>query len=357
MPFDLEVITMGGGPLAVVQGVSHDWSILSFKVELEEKLPEDKKGLPLKLLQNGNVLSDQQTMADVQDTPLVAVFESLGFEHVKDLLSSDARKRCAAAEALGKLGVPAAPHVTFLAPLVCDKYGHVKSAAVTALKNIGAAGGPYVMTLLHSTDGQEQCAGAEALVAMGVQSDYATEIAELLQSSNQKVRACAVKVFASMGASAAPHVTKLVALLRNAKVLTRECIPQAISHIGVPAIPHVAKLLSDQDPKVRSHAVQILGRIGPAAAHHAPDLEQLLQDPEEEVKISAVQGLVGMHVLEPVQHDLHPSVAEAVTHKSCKSESSLFVPSKVVPPARCQPKLLLGSRPLGLKMVGLKMGK
>jgi len=191
-----------------------------------------------------------------------------------------------------------------------------------------------VMTLLYSTDGQEQCAGAEALVVMGVQSEYVAEIAELLQSSNQKVRACAIKVLASMGASAAPHVAKLVALLRNPKVLKREYIPQAISHIGAPAIPYVAKLLSDEDPKIRSHAAQILGRIGPPAAHHATDLEQLLQDPEEQVKCSAIQGLVGMNVLKPVLDHQQRSIAEAIIMADQEQQprspplpgSSIFIP-------------------------------
>lgn len=316
MSFNLEVFTMGGEPLAAVQDISHDWSILDFKLKLQAELPDDKKGLLLKLLYDGEVLSDEQSMTVLQGSPLVAVFESVGFEHVEDLSSSDARKRCAAAEALGKLGAPAAPHATFLAPLVRDKYGHVKSAAVSALKSIGSAGGPYVKTLLYSQDSQEQCAGAEALVVMGLQSEYVTEIAELLQSSNQQVRACAVKVLASMGASAAPQVAKLVALLRNSKVLTREYIPQAISHIGAPAIPYVAKLLSDQDAHIRSHAAQILGRIGPPAAHHATDLEGLLQDPEDQVRCSAVQGLIGMSVLEPLLHHIDTSSEVALKMKT-----------------------------------------
>jgi HEAT repeat protein len=351
MPFDVEVITMAGGPLAVVQGIDCDWSILRFKLALQEELPKDKQGMLLKLFYNGELLSDEQTMASVQDSPLVAVFESLGSEHLEDLSSCDARKRCAAAEALGKLGTPAAPHATRLAVLVRDKYGHVKSAAVTALKSIGAAGGPYVVSLLYSDDCHEQCAGAEALVVMGVQTDYVTEIAELLQSSNPQVRACAVKVLASMGASAASQIAKLVALLRNSKVQTREYIPQAISHIGVPAIPYVAQLLSDQDANVRSQAALILGRLGPSAAHHAADLEGLLQDPEDQVQVSAIQGLVGMNVLEPLINHADKSIQDKgmkALQDSCKAlQDSCADVAKPLSGStlRCEPKPPSGPKP------------
>lgn len=302
MSFDLEVCSMGGEPLAVVQGVNSDWTICEFKEELQAQISEDKKGLPVKLMHNGHVFGDAETLAAIQDSSLIAVFESRGFEHLENLESSDSRKRCVAAEALGKLGSSAAPHAACLAPLLHDKYGHVRSAASTALKNMGATGGRYVITLLQSNDPQEQCAGAEALVVMGVQSEYVADIAELLQSANQQVRSCAVKVLASMGVSAASHVTKLVSLLRNSKFLTRECIPQAIAHIGEPAIPHVASLLSHPDANIRSHAAQILGRMGPSAAQHAIDLEALLEDPENHVQCSAIHALVTMNVLQPLLH-------------------------------------------------------
>merc|ERR1712224_762242 len=130
----------------------------------------------------------------------------------------------------------------------------------------------------------------------------------LLQSPCQQVRACAIKALASMGTSAAPQIAKLVALLRDPEVHTRECIPQAICHIGAPAIPYVAKLLSDQDAKIRAYAAQILGRFGPSAAHHAKELEGLLQDPDDHVQSSAIQVLVGMNVLEPLLRNADISV-------------------------------------------------
>lgn len=96
----------------------------------------------------------------------------------------------------------------------------------------------------------------------------------------------------------------------------QEVAADALGRIGAAAVPELVKVLSSPDAAVREKAVQVLGRMGPAAAPAAPELIQLLHDPDESVRRAAARtlGQIG-----PAAKDAVPALMQTLLAPSPKA--------------------------------------
>ena len=68
---------------------------------------------------------------------------------------------------------------------------------------------------------------------------------------------------------------------------------KAVEAIGTGANEALAKIannLSHNNPEVRSYAAKVLGRFGKAASPQLPELQKLLRDPSQEVRMRAEEA-------------------------------------------------------------------
>mmetsp|Transcript_46701 Transcript_46701/g.108870 ORF Transcript_46701/g.108870 Transcript_46701/m.108870 type:complete len:459 (-) Transcript_46701:14-1390(-) len=121
----------------------------------------------------------------------------------KKFLSDNAKAREAAAEAMGKIG-PAADDTSIiaLAELLEDSHWQVPSAAANALKKVGAPAAGHVANVLNKCSDLAQPVAAEALSRIGGNA-AADAAAILLTSPKAGVRCQAVTVLGEVGAEAA----------------------------------------------------------------------------------------------------------------------------------------------------------
>jgi HEAT repeat protein len=68
-------------------------------------------------------------------------------------------------------------------------------------------------------------------------------------------------------------------------------VPMTLGRIGEPAVPALAVLLAHKSPQIRAAAATALGKLGPAAALAAPELEARLRDPSRNVQAAVRDAL------------------------------------------------------------------
>jgi len=204
----------------------------------------------------------------VQGTPLISAL-------LVGLQFSNEYVRRAAADALGRLGEPAARHPD----------------VITALLNVA----------LHDPD--VQWTAADALGVLGESAarrpDVITALLVALRGSDHSNRSAAARALGGMGESAARHPDLLPAIL-DVYPSARETLAEALGRLGEPAARHpdvITTLLSTHhDPELngRWFAAKALGELGETTARHPdvlPALLAALDDSDRFVRKAASKAL------------------------------------------------------------------
>jgi len=209
----------------------------------------------------------------------------------KLLVSGDMGARCAAVEVLGALASGAAPYATSIAALLQEDVQDASAAALAA---------PCVAKKQKDALRIPKCAAAEALPKLGPSGrSFAAAVAKLLVDKLPEVRCAAAASLGAMGAEGAAHedaVMKALASERDPRAAAAavHALAEMGRARGVPsfeAVAAVVKLISSQHPGVRSAAVRALGAAGEQAAPHMAKLFKCLSDRSPQVKIAAVGAL------------------------------------------------------------------
>jgi HEAT repeat protein len=241
------------------------------------------------------------------DVPLqVAVLQMLRTEQVKtakdlivDMLrSKNPEIRIASAQALGKLGSPIAKD---LAPLLEDKEGDIRAAALLAMEDFATAEtlGKY----LRDEKLAVRETAARALAKKGARAHGV--LAEALSSKDYRVQVAAANAIAAMDnrdgvddrADALLSDLIVVFLAKGARDPELQAAARAIHGINPilaarqiaakAEVPDLIEMLKRSAPEVRELACLALAEKGPDAAVALPALTDLLKQPTTDVIVLA----------------------------------------------------------------------
>eukprot|EP00421_Protoceratium_reticulatum_P036145 CAMPEP_0168458842 /NCGR_PEP_ID=MMETSP0228-20121227/52598_1 /TAXON_ID=133427 /ORGANISM="Protoceratium reticulatum, Strain CCCM 535 (=CCMP 1889)" /LENGTH=549 /DNA_ID=CAMNT_0008473979 /DNA_START=69 /DNA_END=1718 /DNA_ORIENTATION=+ len=223
----------------------------------------------------------------------VAGDEGLMERIVEQLRSQEPFGRCAAALALGHLGLPALARAQSVAALLEDS-GEDKTGL--ALQVSGAfMRQPAAMK-------KPRCAALTALGMMGKawaeqagdsdEWEFESKIEVMLRDEDWEVRACALGAVLEMGEKSKVDVDIVAELLEDE---THRVRMRACNVLGVlkaaDKVEQLSDLFDDSAPSVRAAALLAVGSIGEDAADHAAKIFKRLSDHVDAVRAAAVRAV------------------------------------------------------------------
>jgi HEAT repeat protein len=182
-----------------------------------------------------------------------------------------------------------------LLPLLQDNEPRVRSHAAYMLGELGDpahAAVPSMIPLLKDPDDRVRWNTAVALGKMGDAAQPAvTALIKDLQDPNEEVRESAIDALAQMGPTAKSAIPALIATFKGN---TEFSASAALSGIGTPAIPSLMQAVKDPNEAVRLGALQSLGGMGKGAKSIVPQIIPRLKDPSPKVQVQTAWALQSM---------------------------------------------------------------
>ncbi len=235
-------------------------------------------------------------------------------EEIAALKDEDWALREEAATLLGEFADPRA--VGPLVEVLHDEDRAVRDAATAALRKIGQAAVPTLISVLQDPNGNVQEAAVSILKDLRDQRALEPLI-ECLASPNWVVRMHAAKGLGVLGDERA--VKPLIPLLIDHVKAVRADATGALARIGRPALATLLAALRHQEWILRLHACEALGKIGAEEAV-GPLCQVMLNDRDAAVRQDAAKALGsigGVAALEPLTKaltdlDVRPFAVEAL---------------------------------------------
>jgi len=211
--------------------------------------------------------ADAETISNV-----VEAVSTLGTKAVPGLINGLAVKevRQQAAEALGRIGEPAAPAVPALIDAMDDERPEVRREVLFALGSIGPQAKPAVGAARKALSDADPSVRYSAVWALG---RIGPDAAEALDELEKDVCNTDDPYFGSVCAWAMIRIDS-----KNEKRLKQ-------------ALPVLIKALEHERGFVRSEAATTLGMIGPRAKDALPALKKAASDPDETVAKAAADAI------------------------------------------------------------------
>lgn len=207
------------------------------------------------------------------------------------LATGDAGAKCAAAAVLGSLEDGASQYAQPLAELL--SLSGESNAAIAALS--------CVLDRPTPSQRNPRCAAMEALPKLGEAGcAFGAAVAELLADEAAEVRSTAAASLGAMGMEGSMHEDDVLKALNGEKdpqvvaALAMSLGAMARSS-GVPApesLRAVARLLAAHSPAVRAGAARALGGMAEQTVQYVPKLVKCLKDRCPQVKIAVIGALV-----------------------------------------------------------------
>jgi HEAT repeat protein len=207
------------------------------------------------------------------------------------LLHPESEAKWRAADALGRIGEPAAlPAVPDLCRNLDDADPLVVDVAAQTLGLLGAPAAAEAVPALVREFPNIEC--IRAVAKFGPAGQLATDpLRMLLTHESAIVRWNALRTLGKIRAIATqPDVVRALA---DSNPEVREHAAEALGDFGPAAITAGAELekaLADPAPRVRRDAVTSFGKFGPAAKAYLPAVQRLKDDAHAEVKAAAVRA-------------------------------------------------------------------
>eukprot|EP00421_Protoceratium_reticulatum_P015401 CAMPEP_0168384680 /NCGR_PEP_ID=MMETSP0228-20121227/14536_1 /TAXON_ID=133427 /ORGANISM="Protoceratium reticulatum, Strain CCCM 535 (=CCMP 1889)" /LENGTH=505 /DNA_ID=CAMNT_0008397855 /DNA_START=66 /DNA_END=1580 /DNA_ORIENTATION=- len=223
----------------------------------------------------------------------VAGDEGLVDRITEQLQSQEPFRRCAAALALGHLGVLALPRAQSIAGLLEDS-GEDKTGL--ALQVSGAfVRQPAAMK-------KPRCAALTALGMMGKswaeqagdsdEWEFESKIEAMLRDDDWEVRACALGALLEIGEKSKVDVDIVAELLEDETHRVRVCACNVLGVLkAADKVEQLSDLFDDSAPSVRAAALLAVGSIGEDAADHAAKIFKRLSDHVDAVRAAAVRAV------------------------------------------------------------------
>lgn len=261
-------------------------------------------------------------------TALVRVVPSRGKQvapiWMEILTKGDRKARLHALEELAKLGPQAAPATAVIAQAFLDEDVAVRTGAAYALRQLGPAGAhaaPMLVQCLRVPGARadeafrillqfRQHALPAVVTALrgngaglapwfeGLGLRVVAKALEERQSQDAVQRVRLVRLLESLSSDAREVVPDLIDCLVGQKAEVQAALELYLNRLAMPAastVPRLTDLLQAPDKLRRLHAVRALGRAGPPSKTAAAALGMLVaRDPEENIRVEAIQTLVRM---------------------------------------------------------------
>lgn len=233
-------------------------------------------------------------------------------EGIASFLSQpDGYLREAAAHAMYRLGLHAAPYTREVASLLSDPDIDVRIAGAGALSTLGpkaearAKGAAKLLVdLLMHQDREVRKKSVNTLAVMGeFGSVHADEVAERLNDKVLGVRLAATACLAAMGEPGAKHADRLVPMLNDGYM--RQSVIAALTKMDRHTDAVAALLECDVTPTpwyVRRDVLLALQEVGPAGAMHCEATAALLRDIHRDVRLAAIKALKAMGPANMLRH-------------------------------------------------------
>ena len=213
---------------------------------------------------------------------------------IKALGSADEAVRWHAERALGAIGPDAKEAVPELIKALDDESATVKAYAAFALGAIGDPAEPAVeklIALAFDADPLVRRASLRALRSIGAPAEKMQPLClKVLEEGDPAVVLPMLQSLAEAGEEAVEPLRKA---LKNEKLSYWACV--ALADIGpqaATAVPDLIDVLDHGEPEVRMQSLLALAAIGPAAAPAVPTIVGLVEDDEfEAVRFSAAYAL------------------------------------------------------------------
>lgn len=217
--------------------------------------------------------------------------------------------------ALAALGKAGRPCTAAISKRLRHKSAAVRKVAVDALGALGQQAAPYardVARRLEDDSWMVPLAAVKAIAAMGeAAKPYVPEIAKRLDSDDYVARKTAVIALGTMGQLGAQHAGKAAALLKDTTAVVRKAAIEALVSWGGAGslfIREVIVCLDDEDSDVRAAAVTAVGALG--NDKHAAEIAKRLKDDQPQVRTSAVEALKEMGLTEAVRQAAEDALQE-----------------------------------------------
>jgi HEAT repeat protein len=201
-----------------------------------------------------------------------------------------------AAEALGRIGMPAVP--ALVSRLENE---HFRTLAASILGEMGPTAKDAVPALVRLLDVADRATATEALIALASIGPAAKDAVPVLLKKfadpNFELRPGAAYALTKIGATEAiPRLQQTVKTTDNER-LRMACAwalvqfePANEEYVRL-ALPGLEKTLFDEWSLVRKESASALARIGPRAKSAAPSLVKLLSDTDPQVRREALYAL------------------------------------------------------------------
>lgn len=209
--------------------------------------------------------------------------------------------RIAAAKALAAIDPDGEAVVSALIKLLVDRESSVRAAAATALGECDSTTSLRQVLSIALTDASSTVRLAVAKSLMrhndGAES-VVPALLELLASADTEAALSAIRLLGEMGADAEDAIPALVEAMGLRSGVSAgfggysisQSVPWTLAKIGPSAVPSLIDALEHQDPQIRGHAAEALGKLGPAAKAAVPALLERLTDDGEREGMSGCFG-------------------------------------------------------------------
>jgi len=208
---------------------------------------------------------------------------------------------CAAAYALGSIGVKAAGSAASLAEGLKTEDDEIKIACAKALGKMGAGGSKFeaaICALLDYHMPMVVIAGCNALADLALaglpSTNGADKAATLLADKHPGVRQAAAECLALQGEMASVYIEELVKALSDPIYSVKAASITAVAacgEIGQMYASRMCQLMFDASPDVRIAACNALKNMDERGAAFAEEVSSLLEDDIPEVRDAAVSAL------------------------------------------------------------------
>lgn len=213
----------------------------------------------------------------------------------------DARRRVAAAQALGRLGAGARPAVPELLTALTEKDAELRTEALASLNRIGPPDEKDVPLLVAVLRDGDFAAGRryalESLARLGAKAEPAvTALADALKDPSAEVRIKSAELLGIIGPAARQRAWKpLLVVLRDPDATVSAAAGAALVKMGSPgrdAVGTLKDLLGERREPLRRYALIGLAAIGGDAADAVPALlEVAAKDSVAELRGLALNAL------------------------------------------------------------------
>lgn len=201
---------------------------------------------------------------------------------IRALKDTDGRVRSAAARALGMMKNEAKSAAPVLIEALKDSEPNVRLNAAKSLSQIGADPRdivPPLISILKDPDKEVRIAAMMSLAVFGRDAEHAiSQIIEEMKNPDAGVRKGAQMALLILQPEPTTIIPPFIEILKNGSEGAQRTAEIALAMLKEKAVPDLVSLLAESDPNFRERALTVLSLIGDQAQEAAPIIAKIVED-------------------------------------------------------------------------------